>query len=69
MEKRQCCLLDCKLLTTTATQNALFVSTTSEVYELESRGCTQIGALFMQITKPILVCLSYQDKEYPLKIE
>ncbi len=41
----------------------------SEVYELESRGCAQIGALFMQITKPILVCLSYSDKEYPLKIE
>ena len=23
----------------------------------------------MQITKPILVCLSYSDMEYPLKIE
>ena len=23
----------------------------------------------MQITKPIPVCLSYSDKEYPLKIE
>ena len=23
----------------------------------------------MQITNPILVCLSYSDKEYPLKVE
>ena len=23
----------------------------------------------MQLTNPILVCLSYSDKEYPLKIE
>ena len=42
---------------------------TSKVHELESRGCAQIGALFMQITKPILVSLSYSDMEYPLKIE
>ena len=53
----------------TATQSALYVSTKSEVYELESRGCAQIGALFMRIIKPILVCLSYSDKKYPLKIE
>ena len=53
----------------TATHSALYVSTKSEVYELESRGYAQFGALIMQITKPILVCLSYSDKEYPLKIE
>ena len=34
-----------------------------------SCGCAQIGALFMRITKPILVCPSYSDKKYPLKIE
>ena len=34
-----------------------------------SCGCAQIGALFMQIIKPVRVCLSYSDKEYPLKIE
>ena len=62
-------LLDCNVLTTTATQSALRVGTTSEVYEIESRVCAKIGALLTQITKPIPVCLSYSDKEYPLKIE
>ena len=62
-------LLDCNVLTTTATQSALRVGTTFEVYEQESRVCAKIGALLTQITKPIPVCLSYSDKEYPLKIE
>ena len=53
----------------TATHSALYVSTKSKVYELESRGYAQIGALFMRIIKPILVCPSYSDKKYPLKIE
>ena len=38
-------LLDCNVLTTTATQSALRVGTTSEVYEIESRVCAKIGAL------------------------
>ena len=50
-----CTLLHSKVLTTTATQRALCVSTTSEVYKLESRGYAQIEALIIQITNPILV--------------
>ena len=38
-------LLDCNVLTTTATQSALRVGTTFEVYEQESRVCAKIGAL------------------------
>ena len=53
-------LLDCEVLTRNATLSALCVGIISEVYELESCSCTLIGALFKQITKPILVCLSYQ---------
>ena len=38
-------LLDCNVLTTTATQSALRVGTTSELYELESCISAKIGAL------------------------
>ena len=38
-------LLDCNVLTTTATQSALRVGTTFEVYKQESRVCAKIGAL------------------------